>query len=273
MIRSMKRRRIRRARRLNNRIPILKIQPQTRFVFKSINRHYGQFKCVESEMAHLAEEIDWMKYLHNVDDYLSQIIPLIRSYDKIMVEKVTVVLKNIKVQALQVVSVPRDKIIQCVLNDDKKRIAVEYDTDAIGITHTRDVTRVKEDTWYYWAGSYIDKEQPKKIIDNKDKWNIPKIRGNSNSVIKRTFLCKGKPTTLSKYRTSCDNEGNGFTFKTLLEDTAVQGKTKYPHLMVLPDLELRMYGDKLTEFVQYNFIADICIYVHTRLCKRVVDRR
>lgn len=107
---------------------------------------------------------------------------------------------------------------------------------------------------------------PAFATDFKDKWNLKRRRANSSVVIKHTFLTKGKSVDLEPYLTV----ENSKKFSDLLLNSAVEGKTNYPHLIVLPDLDNRNFGDKTVEDIRYNFTADLKMYIHTRMCKRRV---
>lgn len=239
-------------------------------MFRSNNRIFVNYKSTSNDPDFKSKEIDWMSMLSNADDYANLFIPLLREYDRMLVEKVTLVLKNIKVQVFHVESKPRDKVLS--FNKDGDKLVAMYDNEIIGNTSVRDITRKKEEIFYYWSGNHLNSEAGVKIKDDKDRWNLFRKVCNSNSVIKRTFLSKGKSVSTHSYRTDCINQAGPFV-KDLLKNTAVDGKTKYPHLMVLPDLLGRMYGDMLMEEVQYQLIADLHLYVHIRLCSRNVDRR
>lgn len=271
MTRSIKQKRIFRAKRSNNRIPLYKIQPMCRYVHKTINRFYKTIVVSENVGTWNSELIDWFEFLNNSDSQVHKVFPFMNHYKGVVVEKVTLVIKNIKVQVLREESRVRDRLGKLVSNPEKTELKAQY-LSLTGYTDLTDLTKKNEEMRYYWTGNNVTGDTGEVIDDNKDMWNIKKLRITPKAIIKRTFLAKSKSALLSDYDKNCNNE-DGPTISALLKKVATPDKTIYPCLYVMPELDYRYAGAKIYEKIRYVLNADICIYIHLKFCKRTLDGR
>lgn len=275
-----RRRRIRRAVRRNRVIPVIKIQPQMKYIHRAFDRWRYEVTIEDSKPETFkAVKVPWGNLL-NVS--MIDKLPLAKNYNKFMVDRVTLVFKNWKCQVLTDFVRQNPRIEKVEKMDDGSWKPTYFDTGKS--TEESDVTRRIEDFWYYWSGDLFPSTEGEIVKSDKNTWNMNLRKANSRTVIRRTFNVKGKSVPLAPFFAV---EGTGSekkkkpkpgevevkddevkTFLQALEAAGVEGRSHVKHLYVLPDVEDRMFGDAISENVKLMLICDIHVYLHVRLCSR-----